>query len=100
MRNLAILFGGVSNLQIRVSALSSNRDFVTLTLWPICSLAGRKDEHRTFWRRIRIVALHVCVCMLSLWFKFFWRAVAQSRVQSLPIVVLLDEFFDVRTQML
>ena len=47
-RNLAILFGGVSNLQIRVSALSSNRDFVTLTRRPICSLAGRKDEHRTF----------------------------------------------------
>src|SRR5215469_3316940 len=40
------------------------------------------------------------ICMLSLSFKFFRRAVAQSRVQSLPIVILLDEFFDVRTQML
>jgi hypothetical protein len=60
-RNLAILFGGVSNLQIRVSALSSNRDLVTLTLWPICSLAGRRDEHRIFWRRIGFVAPHVCV---------------------------------------
>jgi len=38
--------------------------------------------------------------MLSLSFKFFGRAVAQCRVQAPPIVILLDEFFDVRTQML
>ena len=36
--------------------------------------------------------------MLRLSFQLFWIAVAQRRVQPLPIVVLLDESFDVRKQ--
>jgi hypothetical protein len=36
--------------------------------------------------------------MLGVLFKFFWRTVAQRRVQSLPIVVFFDEFFDIGAQ--
>src|SRR5215469_596870 len=32
----------------------------------------------------------------GLLFEFFWRSIAQRGVQPLPIVILLDELFDVR----
>jgi len=54
-------FRELSNLQINISALSSNTDFVIPIIWPICSLAGRRDEHRNFGGGLDSLVLHVCV---------------------------------------
>src|SRR5690348_546137 len=47
-------------------------------------------------RRTHGLRGHAC----ALTFELFWRAVPQGRVQSLTVVVPVDELFDVGTQVL